>query len=121
MRSSMFLAGVLLFGWVSLAPGAGGNPTKNPSKKNITPPPPVVKPVLPPLKVNVPSKPHKDQKAYSLHVQSASSNWKMDPAQRAALDKLLAQQAISDQERQQLSELLFSGAQSGLTKEDETA
>ena len=52
-------------------------------------------------------------------VQGASANWNMNAWQPAAVDKLVSQQPLNDNDRQQLSNLLFDGPQAGLSKEDE--
>jgi hypothetical protein len=60
-------------------------------------------------------------KKYQLELKTSSPNWKTTPDQNAALGKLLGNQPLSDQERQQLSDLLFNADAAGLSKEDEVA
>jgi hypothetical protein len=60
---------------------------------------------------------------YAKQMKAAidSGNLKVTPAQQGALDKLLSQQPLTPDDRQQLSNLLFQGSQAGLTSEDEIA
>jgi hypothetical protein len=51
----------------------------------------------------------------------ASGNIKMDQGQKTAMDKLVAGQPLTFEDRQRLSDLLFRGSDAGLTSEDEAA
>ena len=124
MKKLIWVFSMLLCGLCVAIDGSDAGPTK---KKIITPGKTEIKPVqkvvakavakLPVAKIDAKSNPKK----YALmkHVEGASANWNMDAGQKAAVDKLVGQQPLTDNDRQQLSNLLFNGPQAGLTKEDE--
>jgi hypothetical protein len=58
---------------------------------------------------------------YQLKKSLNSGNLKLDPGQQAALEKLISQQPLTFDDRQQLSDLLFKGSAAGLSSEDEEA
>jgi hypothetical protein len=72
---------------------------------------PQIKPVVNPAQTKL----HMDT------LKTSSPNWKTTPDQNAALGKLLGNQPLTDQDRQQLSDLLFNAQAAGLSKEDEVA
>jgi hypothetical protein len=63
------------------------------------------------------------QTFYSQQLKTSidSGQVKLNPSQQTAWNKLAAQQPLSFDDRQSLSELLFKGSQAGLTSQDETA
>jgi hypothetical protein len=70
---------------------------------------------------NQPPNPQKAHFARDLKASLSSGNLNLTPAQQGAMDKLLNQQPLSFDDRQQLSNLLFNGSDAGLTSQDETA
>jgi hypothetical protein len=70
---------------------------------------------------NQPPSPQKAHFARDLKASLSSGNLNLTPAQQGAMDKLLNQQPLSFDDRQQLSNLLFNGSDAGLTSQDETA
>jgi hypothetical protein len=133
MRTVLAFGGiVLVLCCASLVEGQGQNKGKAPT--------PVKKDNLPPVlnkgsavfhakehtgivQAKKPTAPPKDIHAYSQQLKNSvnSGNLNLTPAQGSALDKLTSQQPLSADDRQQLSNLLFSGDKAGLSSADETA
>ena len=124
MKLQLVFACVCLFGSAWLAEAVGTPKDKKsptPKGKSVVTPSPKTIAVTKGLKPPIFKGPDKHSKEYKL-VKSASKDWKLDPGQTAAVDKLLAGQApLTDQERQQLSDVLFNAKEAGLTQEDENA
>src|ERR1017187_9698814 len=123
MKLQLLFACVCLFAsaWLTEEVSSAKSKKTSPKDKSVIPPSikilPVVKGVKPPVFKGV----DKATKEYAL-VKKSSPNWKTDPGQKAALDKLLTgQEPLTDQERQKLSDLLFNADDAGLTKDDEAA
>jgi hypothetical protein len=133
MKAPLLIACVCLFACALLAEGIGPGKDKGPAKertsskekKPITKGSSVHTPTLPPAKT-VKLAPHPvavQQKSnkFRSELKTSSMSWTVDAGQKAALGKLLANEPITDQERQQLSDLLFNAQQAGLSRDDETA
>jgi hypothetical protein len=77
--------------------------------------------VTQPKQGKMPGDPHQagKKKADALIKSSNSGSWNLSADQQAAMGKLLSQQPLSFDDRQQLSNLLFNGTGSGLSAADE--
>ena len=122
MKVQFLIAAFCLIGLAMLAEGVGSAKEKKtppPKGKTVIAPSPkvIVAKVQPVLKPKNPMQ----TRRYQLELKESSSTWKTDPGQKAALSKLLANEPMTDPERQQMTDLLFNAQQAGLTKEDETA
>lgn len=116
----VMLLGGLLIAIDGSDAGSTKKKTTMPGKIDIKPAPKIVtKPVD--KKTTIPNNDAKSKAKVEMRtlVGKSSENWKMDAGQKSAVDKLVKQQPLTDQDRQQVSNLLFNGPQAGLTKEDE--
>jgi hypothetical protein len=121
MKVQFFIAAFCLVGLAMLAEGVGSAKEKKtlPKGKSVITPSPKV-PVTKVPSVLKPKNPVQTEK-FVKELKDSSGSWKTDAGQKAALGKLLANEPMTDQERQQMTDLLFNAQQAGLTKEDETA
>jgi hypothetical protein len=123
MKLQFLFACLGLFTALCLADAAGpGKDKKSPVPKGKTEikPAPKTLPIANGVKAPIYKGP--DSKKYHELVKKSSPGWKADAGQKVAVDKLLAgQEPLTDQERQQVSDLLFNAKDAGLTQDDETA
>jgi hypothetical protein len=122
MKTKLLAASLCLVALVFSHEEASSAGKKAKGKSVVLPSPKVThiikaKEILPPIK---PVNPAQTKEHIEL-LKTNSPNWKTTPDQNAALGKLFGNQPLSDQDRQQLSDLLFNAQAAGLSKEDETA
>src|SRR4051812_9254561 len=122
MKAQLLSTIICLCGITLLSEGASTAKDKKPvvpmkTKTGVLTPTPAPIPSKTPKKLTPLPKHAQDEHKRSMAlVKESSGKWKTDDGQKAALNKLFANEPINDQERQRLSDLLFNAQQSGLSK-----